>query len=161
MLYYSLLLSGLNLFFPRGPFLCKLFVQILVLSLISKWSLRIFSKVLLWKQWVVVSVKNRKLRIRSWVWIWTFVSEKLDFDHVQQIKSKPLQWHFSKQFYSMYRLKCMEFKKTWKWENAGEIQLGICSDSWGKAQGGKIFFAHLPHVRCTVSSPLSNNKMSI
>lgn len=89
---------ALSSFFPRGLFLCKPFVQILVLSLISKRNLRIFSKDLLWKQWVVVFVKSRKLRIRSWVWIWTFMDKKLEFDRVQQINSKSLQWHFSISF---------------------------------------------------------------
>lgn len=31
----------------------------------------------------------------------------------------------------------------------------------GKAQARRMFFACLPQLRCTVSSPLSNNKMSI
>lgn len=79
---------------------------------------------------------------------------------MQQINSKTFAMKIFYQLYFIHRLKFMGSKNENKKMQEGSRWACVLT-ARGKAQGRRIFFAHLPQLRCTVSSPIFNDKMSV
>lgn len=79
---------------------------------------------------------------------------------MQQMNSKNFAMTFFQQFYFVYRSNLWDQKNENK-KMQEESRWVYVLKARGKARGRSIFFAHLLQLRCTVSSPIFSDKMSI